>query len=181
MDRFGWNLGGHITWAALFYSPVDFTDASDMHHSNASLMHRWINRWIKQRSHTMSCMSGLTLFLVFVAAAGQLVSYSERRDWEGPAANQRPSNAELGECTGNVDSCPQVLYVSFSCVSMFSLVLDSRGWLGGLAEKVESACKEFEDNDGGTLGQCFWEFCCQFTGLFKINGHWMVVVDVEIM
>jgi len=26
--------------AALFYSPVDFTDASDMHHSNASLMHR---------------------------------------------------------------------------------------------------------------------------------------------
>jgi len=36
--------------AALFYSPVDFTDASDMHHSNACLMHRWINRWIKQRS-----------------------------------------------------------------------------------------------------------------------------------
>jgi len=26
--------------AALFYSPVDCTDASDMHHSNASLMHR---------------------------------------------------------------------------------------------------------------------------------------------
>jgi len=37
--------------AALFYSPVDCTDASDMHHSNPSLMHRWINRWIKQRSH----------------------------------------------------------------------------------------------------------------------------------
>jgi len=34
----------------LFYSPVDFTDASDMHHSNACLMHRWINRWTKQRS-----------------------------------------------------------------------------------------------------------------------------------
>ena len=29
-----------ISMAALFYSPVDFTDASDMHHSNASLMHR---------------------------------------------------------------------------------------------------------------------------------------------
>ena len=40
----------HWSMAALFYSPVDFTDASDMHHSNASLMHRWINRWIKQRS-----------------------------------------------------------------------------------------------------------------------------------
>ena len=26
--------------AALFYSPADFTDASDMHHSNARLMHR---------------------------------------------------------------------------------------------------------------------------------------------
>jgi len=39
-----------IDMAALFYSPVDCTDASDMHHSNASLMHRWINRWIKQRS-----------------------------------------------------------------------------------------------------------------------------------
>jgi len=38
--------------AALFYSPVDFTDASDMHHSNSCLMHRWINRWIKQRSQT---------------------------------------------------------------------------------------------------------------------------------
>ena len=40
------------TLAALFYSPVDCTDASDMDHSNASLMHRWINRWIKQRSHS---------------------------------------------------------------------------------------------------------------------------------
>ena len=39
-----------VWMAALFYSPVDFTDASDMHHSNACLMHRWINRWIKQRS-----------------------------------------------------------------------------------------------------------------------------------
>ena len=39
-----------LMMAALFYSPVDCTDASDMHHSNASLMHRWINRWIKQRS-----------------------------------------------------------------------------------------------------------------------------------
>ena len=29
-----------FTMAALFYSPVDFTDASDMHHSNASLTHR---------------------------------------------------------------------------------------------------------------------------------------------
>ena len=38
--------------AALFYSPVDFTDASNMHHSNSCLMHRWINWWIKQRSQT---------------------------------------------------------------------------------------------------------------------------------
>jgi len=42
------------TMAALFYSPVDFTDASDMHQSDACLMHVWcigeINRWIKQRS-----------------------------------------------------------------------------------------------------------------------------------
>jgi len=132
-----------------------------MHHSNASLMHRWINRWIKQRSHTMSCMSGLTLFLVFVAAAGQLVSYSERRDWEGPAANQRPSNAELGECTGNVDSCPQVLYVSLSCVSMFSLVLDSRGWLGGLGESCVSMFSLVLDSRGwlGGLGEsCVFMF-----------------------
>ena len=33
------NIGSDAV-AALFYSPVDCTDASDMHHSNASLMHR---------------------------------------------------------------------------------------------------------------------------------------------
>jgi len=27
---------------------------SDMHHSNASLMHRWINRWIKQRKECVA-------------------------------------------------------------------------------------------------------------------------------
>ena len=50
--KFWAKFGRNSTKAALFYSPVDCTDASDMHHSNASLMHRWINRWIKQRSQT---------------------------------------------------------------------------------------------------------------------------------
>jgi len=33
----------------------------------------------------------------------------------------------------------------------FSLVLDSRGILGHRRGKVESACEEFEDNEGGIL------------------------------
>jgi len=41
-------------WGALFYSPVDFTDASDF----STLMQVWcigaINRWIKQRTHALS-------------------------------------------------------------------------------------------------------------------------------
>jgi len=40
------------TTGALFYSPVDFTDASDLN----TLMQVWcigeINRWIKQRTRT---------------------------------------------------------------------------------------------------------------------------------
>ena len=53
---FHWTYsGGSLASAALFYSSVDYTDASDMHHSNASLMHRWINRWIKQRSLCECC------------------------------------------------------------------------------------------------------------------------------
>ena len=34
----------------------------------------------------------------------------------------------------------------------FSLILDPRGVVGG---KVRNACEEFEENEGGILGQCF--------------------------
>jgi len=35
--------------------------------------------------------------------------------------------------------------------SKFSLVLDSRGIMGGLGGKVGSACEDVEDNEGGIL------------------------------
>jgi len=37
----------------------------------------------------------------------------------------------------------------------FSLVLDPRGRLGGLEEKIGSGCEKFEDNDGRMLSYCF--------------------------
>ena len=46
-------------------------------------------------------------------------------------------------------SCPRVLYVSFSCIPGFCVVLEPRGRLGGLGGKVGSACEGFE---GGLLG-----------------------------
>ena len=60
-----------VALAALFYSPVDFTDASDMHHSNACLMHRWINRWIKQRSHCKYRGRWLTALVVVMATENE--------------------------------------------------------------------------------------------------------------
>jgi len=45
-----------------------------------------------------------------------------------------------------VGSCPRVLRVSFSCFPGYSLVLDTRGRLGG---KVGSSSEEFENIKGG--------------------------------
>jgi len=59
-----------------------------------------------------------------------------------------PANPELGEYKESVGSCPQVLHVSFSCFSGFSLALDRGGRLGG---KVGSVCKKFK-----TMQQQFW-------------------------
>jgi len=33
----------------------------------------------------------------------------------------------------------------------FSLLLDTRGVVGGLGGRVRSACEEFEDNEGGVF------------------------------
>jgi len=63
-----------------------------------------------------------------------------------------PSNPELGEYKGSASACPRVLHVSFSCVPGFSLELDRTSRLGGLGGKVDSACEEFEDNEGGISG-----------------------------
>ena len=83
-------------------------------------------------------------------------NFVEMASREGrPVINLRPhqiSNPELGNHKGNMGSCPQVLHF-LSAVSLgFSLVLDTRGRLGGLKRKVGSACEEFEDNEGGILG-----------------------------
>ena len=50
-----------------------------------------------------------------------------------------------------------VFMTCFSYFSRFCLILDHRGRLGGLREKVGSACEEFEDteSEGGILGYCF--------------------------
>jgi len=37
----------------------------------------------------------------------------------------------------------------------FFPVLDPKGKLVGLGGKAGNACEEFEDNEGGVLGQCF--------------------------
>jgi len=39
---------------ALIYSPVDFTDASDLHQSAQVWCIGEINRWIKQRTHVQN-------------------------------------------------------------------------------------------------------------------------------
>ena len=87
-------------------------------------------------------MSGLTLALVCVAAAGLLVvmpptvrDKSER----GPAVNQRPHQIQNQAIIKHM----WVLGLEYSCLSCslgFSLVLDPRGRLGG---KVGSLCEEF--------------------------------------
>ena len=62
------------------------------------------------------------------------------------------SSPELGEYKGSVGSCSWVLHVPFICSAGLSLVLDPRGRLGGLGQKVGIACEEHEDTEGGTLG-----------------------------
>jgi len=44
---------------------------------------------------------------------------------------------------------------AITCFPGFSLALDRRARLGGLRGKAVSACKEFEGNEDGILGQCF--------------------------
>jgi len=50
-------------WGALFYSPVDFTDASDLN----TLMQVWcigeINRWIKQCTHVFSIHQSASTYI----------------------------------------------------------------------------------------------------------------------
>ena len=58
---------------------------------------------------------------------------------------------ELGEYKGSVGSCSGVLNAS-AVSSVFFVVLDPRGRLGGLGGKVGSACEEFKDYEGGILG-----------------------------
>ena len=63
-----------------------------------------------------------------------------------------------------------VLYVSFSRVPGFSVILDHRGRLGGSGGNVESACKEFEDNESGILGSVSESSGTGSRGLSHING-----------
>ena len=70
----------------------------------------------------------------------------------GPVINQRPyiqSQARINEV------CVLVLrfFMFLPAVSLrFSSVLDPKSGLGSLGGKAESACEEFEDNEGGISG-----------------------------
>ena len=71
---------------------------------------------------------------------------------KGPAINQGHHQIEK-RVKRSVGSCTRVLNVSFSCLPQVLPSIRS-STTGGLGGKTESACEEFEDYEGGTLGQC---------------------------
>ena len=84
-------------------------------------------------------------------ASGHTVRGMSERE---PAVNQGPHQIQNKARIKSVGSCPCV-HVSWSCASGSSRVSDPRSIPGGLRRKVGSACEEFEDNEGGTIGSTF--------------------------
>jgi len=97
----------------------------------------------------LGCTAGLTLALIYVGTAGQLVVTQWGMVERGLAINWGPRQIQ------NYASIKEVWFLVFGLFmfvsvasSGLSLVSDPGGRLGGLGGKVESDCDKCEDNEG---------------------------------
>ena len=98
-------------------------------------------------------MAELTLYSCCRPASGHIVrGVSER----GPVINQGPHHIQGWTSIKEVWVDVLGFFMFLSAVfPRFSLILDPKDIIGVLGGKAGSACEEFENSEGGILGQCF--------------------------